>query len=161
MDLPASDPLTVGVQSALSVNHKAAEYLAYASQCYQVDDDARPDSCRVMTIPAVPITVDGNASCPFAPEMCKHSSGNLRLDTGVLDSYTHFGMNAGPRLTMQVTERCAPIVTAGFSKSFVDPDRGNKNYTRYYYGGGYFNHTFEVANNVTSHTSDGTGEYKV
>lgn len=144
------------------LNRKAAEHLAYASDCYQTNATARPDSCNVMTIPSVPVQVDSNASCPFAAEICKSTSGNILLDTGVLDSYEHFGLNAGPHVSIRVREHCAPIVTAGYSNSSVDPFRSNINFTSYYYGGGYFNaSTFEVANNSTSQTSQGTGNYEV
>ena len=143
------------------LNRKAAEHLAYASQCYQVEDAARSDSCRTMAIPTLPYKFDGNASCPFAAAMCKQPSGNLLIDTGVLDSYTHFGLNAGPHVTVQVTEHCAPLVTTGFSNSSVDSDRSYVDFTRYYYGGGWSNYTFEVANNATSPTSQRTGDYQV
>lgn len=163
MALPPKPAMPFDQHTSMSLNRKAADNLAYATECYQLEDSARPDSCRVMTVPALPITVDSNASCPFAQKICKQVSGNLLLDTGILDSYTHFGLNAGPRVSIQVKEHCAPIVTAGYFNSSVDPDRGNVNFTRYYYGGGYFNSsmTFEVANNATSYTSDGKGNYEV
>lgn len=155
--------MTFGQYSAPFLHRKAAENLAYASQCYQVTDTSRPDSCRVMTIPALPYNIDGNASCPFESSICKQSSGNLLLDTGILDSYTHFGLNKGPHVTVQVKEHCAPIVTAGHFNSSVDPSRNNVNFTRYYYGGGsgLHNYTFEVANNATSPSSEGTGDYRI
>lgn len=162
VDLPNKESMDFDQYSTLFLNRKAAEHLAYASQCYQANDSARPDNCRIMTIPALPIKVDNNASCPFDNKICKQLSGNILLDTGVLDSYEHFGLNAGPHVSVQVTEHCAPIVTAGYSNSSVDPARNNVNFTSYNYGGGYFNaSTFEVANNSTSHTSQGTGNYDV
>ena len=162
VDLPNKESMDFDQYSTLFLKRKAAEHLAYASQCYQANDSARPDNCRIMTIPALPIKVDNNASCPFDNKICKQLSGNILLDTGVLDSYEHFGLNAGPHVSVQVTEHCAPIVTAGYSNSSVDPARNNVNFTSYNYGGGYFNaSTFEVANNSTSHTSQGTGNYDV
>lgn len=143
------------------LNQKAAENLAYASQCYQTEDSARSDSCRIMTTPALPYKLDSNASCPFAADMCKQPFGNLVFDTGLLDSYKHFGLNTGPHVSVRVREHCAPIVTSGFSNSSVDPDRSYVNFTRYWYGGGYWNYTFEVANNATSQNSDRTGDYGV
>jgi len=147
--------------SAPFLHRKAAENLAYASQCYQVGDVDRPDNCRVMTIPTLPYSIDGNASCPFATGICKQSSGNLLLDTGVLDSYTHFGLNRGPHVTVQVREHCAPLNTDGYSNSSVDPARNNFEFIQYSYGGGLSNHSFEVAINATPHTSDGLGDYRV
>jgi len=143
------------------LNQKAAENLAYAQQCYQLEDHERPDSCRVTTIPALPYTVARNASCPFPEDMCKLSSGNWLLDTGVLDSYEHLGLNSGPHVTVQVKEHCGPLVTAGWSNSSVDLERGGANYTRYYYGGGPENYTFEVMNNATWLTSEKEGDYQV
>ncbi|KAJ8112330.1 hypothetical protein OPT61_g5274 [Boeremia exigua] len=161
VDFPKGEFMTFDQQSAFFLNRKAAENLAYASQCYQSEDAARPDSCRVTTIPALPYSLDGNASCPFEAHMCKQTHGNILIDTGVLDSYTHFGLNAGPHVTVQTKEHCAPLVTTGFSNSSIDPDRNNVEFTRYYYGAGFRNYTFEVANNATSLTSDGTGDYRV
>lgn len=158
-------PKTIGVENEQYLtpflNRKAAEHLAYAAQCYQVNESARPDSCNVLTTPALPYKLDGNASCPFAADMCKQPFGNLVLDTGPLDSYTHFGLNTGPHVSVQVKEHCAPLVTNGFSNSSVDPERSHVNFTRYYYGGGWYNYTFEIANNATSHTSEGMGDYEV
>ncbi|KAF2629796.1 hypothetical protein BU25DRAFT_274351 [Macroventuria anomochaeta] len=160
-DLPKMDDRESQQYITPFLNRKAAENLAYASQCYQTGDADRPDSCKVMTTPALPYKFDGNASCPFAADMCKQPFGNMVLDTGTLDSYTHFGLNTGPHVTVQVKEHCAPLVTNGFSNSSVDPDRSFVNFTRYYYGGGWYNYTFEIANNATSHTSDSTGDYEV
>lgn len=143
------------------LNQKTAEDLAYAQQCYQTEDRDRPDSCRVTTIPALPYKIDRNASCPFSAEMCKLASGNLLLDTGILDSYEHFGLNTGPHVTVQVREHCGPLVTAGFSNSSADPQRGGADYTRYYYGGGSLNFTFEVASNATWLTSEKEGDYQI
>jgi hypothetical protein len=162
VDLPNKDSMSHDQYSTLFLNQKAAEHLAYASQCYQVDDSTLPNNCRIMTIPALPVKVDSNASCPFDNEICKQHSGNIFIDTGVLDSYEHFGLNAGPHIFIQVTEHCAPIVTAGYSDSSVDPVRNNINFTSYHYGGGHLGaFIFEVANNLTSHTSQGTGNYDV
>jgi hypothetical protein len=148
--------------STLFFNRKAAQHLAYASQCYQADNSTLPNNCRIMTIPALPVKVDSNASCPFDNKICKQPSGNMFIETGVLDNYEHFGLNAGPHFSIQVTEHCAPIVTAGYSTSSVDPDRNYVNFTRYNYGAGYYDaFAFEVANNLTSHTSQGTGNYDV
>lgn len=160
-DLPDMDTWESQQYITPYLNQKAAENLAYAQQCYQTEDRERPESCRSTTVPALPYTIDGNASCPFPDEMCQSHSGNLRFRTAVLDSYTHFGLNMGPHVTLQVEEHCAPLITTEFSNSSIDPDRNNVNYTRYYYGGGYYNYTFEVANNATLPTSERSGDYKV
>ena len=162
VDLHNKDSMDLDQYSTLFLNRKAAEHLAYASQCYQVDDSTRPNNCKIMTIPALPVKVDHNASCPFDNKICKQPSGNMFMETEVLDNYEHFGLNAGPHFSIQVTEHCAPIVTAGYSTSSVDPDRNYVNFTSYHYGGGHFDaFTFEVANNSTSHTSEGTGNYDI
>ncbi|KAJ4410406.1 hypothetical protein N0V91_001892 [Didymella pomorum] len=98
------------------LNQKAAENLAYAQQCYQLEEHERPDSCKITTIPTLPYKVDRNAACPFPAGLCKLSS---------------------------------------------DPERGGANYTRYYYGGGSFNYTFEVVNNPTWLTSEKEGDYQI
>lgn len=160
-DLPTMDSYDSYQFITPYLNQKAAENLAYAQQCYQLADHEQPDSCKVTTIPTLPYKVDHNAACPFPAEMCKLSSGNWLLDTGVLDSYEHFGLNTGPHVTVQIMEHCGPLSTAGFSNSSVDPERGAANYTRYYYGGGSLNYTFEVVNNPTWLTSEEEGDYQI
>jgi hypothetical protein len=143
------------------LNRKAAEHLAYALQCYQNEGAGQSDSCKVMTVPKLPYTYDGNASCPFAAEMCKQPFGNFMFDTGPLHSYKHLGLNKGPPVTLQVKEHCAPLTTDGFSSSFIDPRQSYLNFRRFHYGAGYSNYTFQVAVNSTAQHLDIAGDYKV
>ena len=49
-----------------------------------------------------PAIVDTNASCPFDPKICKGPSGNLLIDTGLLDSLDDFGRNSPPTQRLKI-----------------------------------------------------------
>ncbi|KAF9697639.1 hypothetical protein EKO04_004170 [Ascochyta lentis] len=91
---------------------KSSEDLLYATQCYRHN---KTEDCAKFVHQVLPYSSDINASCPFAPEMCKMAYGNLHLDTGTLDSVYHLGLNRGPRFTLQYRTHCAPLVTKGYT----------------------------------------------
>lgn len=69
-------------------------YLEYASQCYSKTRSSFSEHCRTFVKPSLPYKINRNAPCPFATEICKNQTGNLILDTGMLDSYEELGLNA-------------------------------------------------------------------
>ncbi|KAK0740345.1 hypothetical protein B0T18DRAFT_491030 [Schizothecium vesticola] len=125
--------VTVGPMRSQAVT--AAE--SYARQCYtstSVPGSAGCSSSYVRRhIP--PAIVDTNASCPFDPKICKTPSGNLLIDTGLLDSFDDFGRNtpATQRLKFRRTLHCAPLTTYGYRFHSFDEAK-NQSYTTYHYG---------------------------
>lgn len=103
----------------------------YAQQCY-TRNSTGVFNCNYFAINRLPTTLDSNALCPFAPGTCRSDRGNIRLDTGYLDSHDHFGINAPPdeRILFRHIMQCAPLNTVGFESNV------GRNYTRYYYGPG-------------------------
>ena len=75
-----------------------------------------------------------NTSCPFDPAICLIKD-NLVLDAGALNSHEHFGINTPPksRLHFRHVVSCAPLVTEGFSKIYVN-SAPKIPLMRYYYG---------------------------
>lgn len=67
----------------------------------------------------IPRSILTNASCPFpgTDKICMRNSTNLRIDTGLIDSDEHFGMNARleDRFKYREVIDCAPLRTKGYS----------------------------------------------
>lgn len=91
-------------------------YLLYATECYYAAEPAHTPGCQIFTQSVLPYTVSLNASCPFAPEICKTADNNIHFDTGYLDSVDHLGWDTGPRFLLRHTLHCAPLVTQGFTE---------------------------------------------
>jgi len=105
----------------------------YAQQCYNTKAGGIM-KCGTFVQQRIPVQADYNAECPFKGGLCKTNTSNIFLDTGYLDSHTHFGLNApeDQRVLIRKTLHCAPLVTEGYKDVYnVSAD---KSYTRYYYG---------------------------
>ncbi|KAK3385247.1 hypothetical protein B0H63DRAFT_543504 [Podospora didyma] len=96
-------------QKAMAGNH--------VQQCYSSSDGAGPE-CRnsLFVQPKLPTSSNPNAGCPFDEELCATKDSNLILDTGLLDSHIHLGLNTPPesRYQMRKVLHCAPLVTEGY-----------------------------------------------
>ncbi|KAK4227821.1 hypothetical protein QBC38DRAFT_443448 [Podospora fimiseda] len=126
------------------VSKRRDKALAYSQQCYPSGNVAALTSsretrtgifdCGSYVVGRLPIkTIDMNAPCPFRGGICASNSSNLLLDTGLIDSHTHLGINApsNERLKFRQVLRCAPLQTEGYTISGA----GNySNYTSYHYG---------------------------
>ncbi len=119
-----------------TVGTKTAEAMIsaenYARQCYT----SLPAgvTCGIYVKKHLPpAVVDTNAKCPFDPNVCKSSAGNLYIDTGLLDSHYDFGRNTPPnrRIQFRRTVHCAPLATEGYRFRTYDKDQS---FTNYYYG---------------------------
>lgn len=112
---------------------KASAAASYAQQCYTANTTNVYD-CNYFTISRLPTMLDADAPCPFTADMCRNNSGgNVRFDTGYLNSHDHFGINAPPneRILFRHVMQCAPLNTAGFETNGTG---AAENYTRYHYG---------------------------
>jgi len=109
----------------------------YARQCYLSPPAGKAMSCNTYLKKHIaPAILDANASCPFDRKACKRSTGNLYLDTGLLDSHDDYGRNSPPNQRMQLrrTVHCAPLATTdGYRVQRFD-EAHNRSYTEYYYG---------------------------
>lgn len=104
----------------------------YAQQCYS-DDTAGSLSCNRFTKQRIQGTIDANATCPFNNTMCRNDVGNIRLDTGLIDTHESFGLNApaDQRLQWRHVLHCAPLNTEGYTTQDITPV---DNFTLYHYG---------------------------
>lgn len=100
----------------------------YVHECYSTNSTGLTD-CNYFVSQRLPGFVDNAALCPFKDSVCRSNSTNLALDTGFLDTDSHFGLNAPPeeRLFIRHKLQCAPLVTDGHVSV-------HGNYTRYDYG---------------------------
>lgn len=82
----------------------------------------------------IPVSVDANAACPFDPSLCAVNSSNLILDTNLIDTHIHLGLNAPPneRLQFRRVLECAPLTTLGYSETVGLST--NQSVSHYYYG---------------------------
>jgi hypothetical protein len=108
----------------------------YARKCYSNGASQGPKGleCGTFATQRLTVNITSNAPCPFDPSICKSQDQNLVLDTGLLDSHAHFGINAPPQDRFMYRQRmhCAPLVTGGYTSRFnLSTDRS---YTRYHYG---------------------------
>jgi hypothetical protein len=124
---------TVYLQPYLA--QKATAHVNYALQCYS--NATNSEDCNLYVKPKIPLTVERNASCPFAEKMCKSQNENIRVDTGYINSHHDLGINApeNERYEMRFVYECAPIVSEGFKRVY----RGKRNgsipeVVQYYYG---------------------------
>ncbi|OAG01385.1 uncharacterized protein CC84DRAFT_190654 [Paraphaeosphaeria sporulosa] len=117
-------------------SQKCLEDFAYSTQCYREGDTSQNELCETFATSTLPFTSDRNASCPFAGEICKSATGNILLDSGVLDSHLHLGLNRGPRFTLRHQTHCAPLNTKGFTDT-VTTAKSSQSRQVYRYGNRY------------------------
>jgi hypothetical protein len=124
----------------------------YAQQCYSVNSTGIV-TCNTLTQRSLPMIVNTSASCPFSDKLCKSQDSNLIVESDIIDSHEHLGLNAPPdeRIQLRVRFHCAPLVTEGFKDSYNQSS--DQSYTQYNYGPSYaLNYTdmTTFTNNYTS-----------
>ncbi|KAL9618940.1 MAG: hypothetical protein Q9160_006404 [Pyrenula sp. 1 TL-2023] len=86
------------------------------------------------------MSISKNSTCPFPglEKIYLRGTGNLRIDTGLLDSHDDLGINARPtdRVRYQNLVECAPLITDGYTRRFTSANNtGQDNVVEYLYGG--------------------------
>lgn len=129
MDTNALDTWTV-MYPATSRNIQQAA--AYAQTCYE-NTGSSTLGCDTFIRKKLQYSIDTNASCPFADEIC-YLDQSIRLDSGLLDSNDDFGLNTEPdsRWQYRQTIQCSPIKTQGYTSLWNYSD--DRSYTRFMYG---------------------------
>ncbi|KAI3316465.1 hypothetical protein HD806DRAFT_458237 [Xylariaceae sp. AK1471] len=105
--------------------------LNYVQQCYS--NSTGLINCDAFVTERIPTYANNASSCPFDKKICRTDSSNLVLDTGLLDSHHHLGINAPPneRIFFRQVLHCAPLTTHGYVTSYASE---HANYTLYEYG---------------------------
>ncbi|KAI1269234.1 hypothetical protein F5Y18DRAFT_423478 [Xylariaceae sp. FL1019] len=119
-DLDNSNHGTALVASAVSNSAN------YAQQCYSNDSVRVLDCGRLMTR-NIPAQIDTQAPCPFLnDDVCLNNSGNLRIDSGHMDSLDDLGLNtpADGKIFLRHVAHCAPMKTQGYTSRRRMPASG-------------------------------------
>ncbi|KAL9112426.1 MAG: hypothetical protein Q9227_003268 [Pyrenula ochraceoflavens] len=123
----------------------------YALRCYSNSsevDAAGKGSCTPFVKNKLPSQIDRNSSCPFQDRICRNKYGNIRIDTGYLDSQD-LGLNLPVELQFRFRKifQCAPLKSNDHVKVvYHSPDR---QYRRYYYGTGIADGPNETSTDYT------------
>ncbi|OTA96309.1 hypothetical protein M434DRAFT_375138 [Hypoxylon sp. CO27-5] len=120
------------IGATLYVADQLKKALTYAQECYS-SNGSGTINCDLYVVKRLPTWRNNGASCPFPGNICQSNSSNLFLDTGLMDSHDHFGINfpVTERVLWRKALSCAPLITSGYTDSYTD---GSGNVTRYYYG---------------------------
>jgi hypothetical protein len=151
-------PKEVADLSAL-ITATRSEYLGsmiIARNCYRRLDGTLPNLqytlCQDLVIPYIPSEVNLSNDCPFMEGVC--TSPAISVDTGLVDSNNHFGINTPTKDRIQYRQKmtCAPIP---IEDRYKLADSTKEDGTTYYYLGGVLdlngqyqpNYTFSVSPN--------------
>jgi hypothetical protein len=117
---------------------------AYARQCYAGTGNNL--ECSTFPKSALTYSIDVNASCPFASEMClQGETAAFSVDTGLLDSRDDLGINTPDfgRVQFRKVNTCAPLRTKGFMTVMNDT---NFNSQILYYNFGSASYVIDIYN---------------
>ncbi|KAI0448296.1 hypothetical protein F5B21DRAFT_522704 [Xylaria acuta] len=135
---PASFPKRTAAANAY-YGDRISNAARYAAQCYSNGTSPGMTGCSQLTMSRIVGNTDTQAPCPFNNTICREKSTNLRIDSGLLDSHIHFGVNAPPdqRIAWRNVVHCAPMVTEGYTSLYFNqnPDKSLDGSTLYHYGG--------------------------
>lgn len=115
---------------------RLTSYANYAQRCYSDSAEAgsaRRTGCTPFVKRKLSTVVDRDAVCPFEETICRHKNGNIRIDTGHINSQ-HLGLNLPneSQFSFRTTLQCATLKNSGYQKvAFYSED---KPYIRYFYG---------------------------
>lgn len=119
---------------------------AYAQQCYNntvitqqyYNNTATTQQCSMFAQKRIQPSISENSTCPFPGKdrICLRDSSNIHLDTGLLDSLIHFGMNGAltDRFAFRNILECAPLRTDGYTEIHEDSDPSYSRSILYLYG---------------------------
>lgn len=88
----------------------------YVQRCYA--QGAQRQDCPSFVRVSLPGSLDNNYTCPFDDKLCQFDFGNVRLDSGLLDSHHDLGINAPmeERFSYRRITECAPLRTEGYTE---------------------------------------------
>ncbi|KAI9788688.1 MAG: hypothetical protein M1816_006739 [Peltula sp. TS41687] len=120
--------------------------MSYAERCY-TNTNTIFQECSVFPKKRLSWTSERDAGCPFPGQnkTCLSNSGNIRFDTGYINSHYDLGINSPPedRFLYRGVHECAPLHTVPYSEDRIlnlTPTDTRK-VKRYYYGD-YVNEPF-------------------
>ena len=113
---------TVNYQWSAKHSNDTRQSRAYGDQCYGSANGTL--GCSIFAVQRLPYSIRTNAVCPF-DDLCRLGRESaVELDTGLLDSHTHLGINARPkdRVRFRRTATCSVLPRLGpFTNVTEDP----------------------------------------
>jgi hypothetical protein len=108
-----------------------------ARKCSELDGGDRGEvRCSPLAVNRVPLAVRNlTAGCPFSADVCQPGNANILLDTGLMDSHDHLGINSPRRQRFGYRRRlhCAPLKTEPYKQDLSVPGE-RRAITQYFYG---------------------------
>ena len=102
-------------QTQVNTINETKAALSYARDCYGTTRNVL--NCNQYVQERIPWKVKQNASCPFAADTCLGgSNAAYEMDTGLIDSLKHLGINTPVSQTLGVRKvtTCSPIQTGDY-----------------------------------------------
>lgn len=138
-DSDASVHTTYGQASTIFrpwLTEQLTSWANYAQRCYPstaLSSSASRNSCVPTVKTSLSSSIDYNASCPFDERLCRDKVGNIKIDSGYIDSQD-LGLNLpiNLRFSFRKLLQCAPLMSENYQKTVYYSQE--KPYTRYYYG---------------------------
>lgn len=122
--------------------------ITYSKACYGNTGNAL--GCNQYVRQQLHWTSNQNATCPFSPDLCIYgSTAAYEMDTGLLDTHEHLGINAAPsnRIQYRKVTSCSPIHSRGYVTTFNDTDPNTLAY-----GDLFLEYNYGPLTNVSSFT---------
>jgi hypothetical protein len=90
----------------------------YVQSCYGSNSSTK--DCTVYSRQSLPFSITRSTACPFPGQdsICRNVSGNIRIDTGFINSHFDLGINAPPenRFLLRRAAECAPLLNDGYTQ---------------------------------------------
>jgi len=106
-------------------------------KCSELGTDDQGDwRCNSFAVNGMPLAIRNiTAGCPFDADVCESIDGNILLDTGLIDSHQHLGINSPTTQRFGYRRRlhCAPLKTEGYQQDLSVPGE-RRTTTQYFYG---------------------------
>jgi len=128
--------LPVSIEAAKAKVDDAQSSRAYATSFYSIARRPLAETKTVFPVPRLPYNTTTKEPCPFLGARCLSNSNDgttstssdttIVLDTGILDSHAHLGINAAPRDRSGIRHRmaCAPIDVSDMVKPLAADNSG-------------------------------------
>jgi hypothetical protein len=102
-DMDSADAWLTSLQQSF---RKSAEY---ARSCYNTQSRTQFSSCNIYVVPSIQSRIDRAAPCPFFERNC--GTTTVSIDSGLIDSHFHLGINAPvqDRIQFRNLIACTPI----------------------------------------------------
>ena len=101
----------------------------YSRACYDNIDSGF--GCNQYVQQQLHWTSNQNATCPFSPGLCIYgSTAAYEMDTGLLDTHEHLGINAAQsdRIQYRKVTSCSPLHTRGYVTTYNDTNPDHLSY---------------------------------